>query len=65
MSIWNRRLEVEPFRFHVNCIHFREAVFVNVGSAQLCMGNGVSIYMCSAVEVAWLAQNIRHSRTRV
>jgi len=56
---------VEPFRFHVNCIHFREAVFVNVGSAQLCMGNGVSIYMCSAVEVAWLAQNIRHSRTRV
>jgi len=56
---------VGPFRFHVNCIHVRGAVFVHVGSAQLCMGNGVSFYMCSAVEVAWLAQNIRHSSTRV
>jgi len=27
--------------------------------------NGVSFYMCSAVEVAWLAQDIRHSSTRV
>jgi len=54
---------VEPFRFHVNCIHFRGAVFVHVGwgSAQLCTENGVSFYMCSSVEVAWLAQNIRHS----
>jgi len=25
--------------------------------AQLCMENGVSICMCSAVEVAWLTQN--------
>jgi len=33
--------------------------------AQLCTGNGVSFYMCSAVEVAWLAQNIRQSKTRV
>ena len=33
VSIWNRWLEVEPFRFHVNCIHFRAAVFVHVGSA--------------------------------
>jgi len=63
--LWNRWLEVGPFRFHVNCIHVRGAVFVHVGSAQLCMGNGVSFYMCSAVEVAWLAQNIRHSSTRV
>jgi len=51
--------------FHVNFIHFRGAVFVHVGQAQLCTGNGVSFYMCRAVEVAWLAQNIRHSSTRV
>jgi len=50
---------------HANCIHFRGAVFVHVGSAQLCSGIGVSFYMCSAVEVAWLAQNIRHSSIRV
>jgi len=51
--------------FHVNCIHFRGAIFAHVGSAQLCTGNGVSFYMCSAVEVAWLAQNIRHSSIHV
>jgi len=39
--------------------------FLRVGSAQLCAGNGFSFYMCSAVEVAWLAQNIRDSSTRV
>ena len=53
---------MEPFRFHVNCIHFRGAVFVHVGSTQLCTENGVSFYMCSVVEVPWLAQNIRHSK---
>jgi len=37
---------VETFRFLVNCIHFRTAVFVHVGSAQLCTENGVSFYMC-------------------
>ena len=42
-----------------------EAAFVHVRPAQLCTKNGVSIYMCSAVEVTWLAQNIRHSSTRV
>jgi len=42
-----------------------KAAFFHVGPAQLCSENGVSIYMCSAVEVAWLAQNIRHSNTRV
>ena len=42
-----------------------KAVFVHVGLAQLCTENGISIYMCSAVEVAWLAQNIRHSCTSV
>jgi len=51
--------------FHVNYIHFRGAVFVHVGQAQLCTGNGVSFYMRSAVEVAWLAHNVRHSSTRV
>jgi len=53
VSRWNSWLE--SFRFHVNCIHFRGAVFVHVGQAQLCIENGVSIYMWSAVEVAWLA----------
>ena len=44
----------EPFRFHVNCAHFRGAVFVHVGSAQLCTEICVVFYMyvCSAVEVA-------------
>ena len=54
-----------PFRFHVNCIHFPGAVFVHVGFTQLCTENDVSSYMCSAVEDAWLAQNIRHSSARV
>jgi len=40
----------------VNCIHFHGAVLVHVGPAEVCTENGVSIYMCSAVEVAWLAQ---------
>ena len=42
-----------------------KAAFVHVRSEQLCTENGISIYMCSAVEVAWLAQNFRHSSTRV
>jgi len=33
--------------------------------AQLCTENGVSICMCSAVEVAGLAENFRYSSTRV
>jgi len=45
----------------VNCILFRGDVFVHVGSAQLSTENCVSFYMCSAVELAWLAQNIRQS----
>jgi len=53
VSRWN--LWLEQFRFHVNCIHFRGAVFVHVRLAQLCTGKGVSFYMCNAVEVAWLA----------
>jgi len=51
VSRWNSWLE--KIRFHVNCIHFRGAVFVHVGSAQLRTENGVSLYMCSAVEVTW------------
>ena len=42
-----------------------KAAFVHVRPAQLCTENGISIYMCIAVEVAWLAQNFRHSNTRV
>jgi len=63
VSRWNSWLET--FRFHVNCVHFRGAFFVHVGPAQLCTQNSVSFYMCSAVEVAWLAHNIRHGSTRV
>jgi len=44
---------------------FSKAAFVHVRPAQLCSENGVSIYMCSAVEVAWLAHHFRHSSTRV
>jgi len=53
VSRWNSWLE--SFRFHVNCIHFRGAVFVHVGLAQLFLENGVSLYMWSVVEAAWLA----------
>jgi len=42
-----------------------KAAFVHVRPAQLCTENGISIYMCSAVEVAWLAQSFRHSSARV
>jgi len=42
-----------------------KAAFVHVGSALLCTENDISIYMCSAVEVTCLAQNFRHSSTRV
>ena len=52
VSRWNSWLE--QFRFHVNCIHFRGAVFVHVRLAQLCTGKGVSFHMCNAVEVARL-----------
>ena len=42
-----------------------KAAFAHVSLAQLCTENGISIYMCSAVEVTWLAHNFRHSSTRV
>jgi len=42
-----------------------KAAFVHVGTVKLCTENGVSICMCSAVEVAWLSQNIRHTSTHV
>ena len=48
VSRWNSCLE--PFCFHVNCIHFHWTVFVHVGSAQLCAEYNVSFYMCSAEE---------------
>jgi len=41
-----------------------KAAFPHVKPAQLCTENGISIYICSAVEVAWLAQNFRHTSTR-
>jgi len=42
-----------------------KAAFIHVRLARLCTENGISNYMCSAVEVAWLAQNFRHSSARV
>jgi len=42
-----------------------KAALFHVGPVQSCTENGVSICMCSAVEVAWLAQKIRHTTTRV
>ena len=42
-----------------------KAACVHVRPAHFCTENGISIYMCSTVEVAWLAQNFRHSSTRV
>ena len=42
-----------------------KAAFVHVRLAQLCTENGILIYMCSAIEVARLAQNFRHNSTRV
>jgi len=42
-----------------------KAAFVHVRPAQLCTENGISIYMCSAVEVGWLPDNFGHSSRRV
>jgi len=42
-----------------------KAAFVHVRPAQLCTENGITICMCSAVEVAWLAQIFRHSSRSV
>jgi len=42
-----------------------KAAFVHVTPVQLWTENGISIYVCSAVEVAWVAYNFRHSSTRV
>ena len=56
---------VETISLSCELFSFSKAAFVQVRPAQLCTENGVSIYMCSAVEVAWLAQNFRHSSTRV
>ena len=42
-----------------------KATFVHVRSAQLCTENGISIFMCSAVEVAWLAEDFRPNSIRV
>jgi len=56
---------VGPISLSCELCSLSKAAFVHVGPAQLCTENGVSFYMCSAVEVAWLAQNFRHSSTRV
>jgi len=46
VSGWKSSLEA--FRFHVNCIHFRGAVFVHVVSALLCTEYGVS-FACAVL----------------
>ena len=42
-----------------------KAAFVHVRPAWVYTENDDSIYMCSAVEVAWLAQNFQYSSTCV
>jgi len=42
-----------------------KAAFVHVRPAQVYTENGVSIYMCIAVEFAWLSHNFQHSSIRV
>jgi len=58
-------LVVETISLSCELFSFSKAAFLHVRLAQLCTENGVLIYMGSAVEVAWLAQNFRHSSTRV
>jgi len=50
-------MEFVPGTISLSCelCSLSKAVFVHVRPAQLCTENGISIYMCSAVEVAWLA----------
>ena len=61
----NMEIVVGNISFSCELYSFSWSCFVHVGLAQLCTENGVSLYMCSAVEVAWLAQNIRRSSKRV
>jgi len=56
---------LETIAFSCELFSLSKAAFVHVGPTQLLTENGVSICMCSAVEVAWLAQNIRNTSTRV
>ena len=56
---------VGTMSFSCELCSLSKVAFFHVGQAQLCTENCVSIFMCSAVEVAWLAQNFRHSGTRV
>jgi len=56
---------VETISLSCDMCSLYKVAFVHVRPAQLCSENRISIYMCSAVEVAWLAQNFRHSSTRV
>jgi len=55
---------VGTISFSCELCSLSKAAFVHVRPAQLCTERYL-IYMCSAVEVAWLVQNFRHSSTRV
>jgi len=60
------KMELVVGTISLSCeLFFSGAVFVHVRSAQLCTENSVSFHMRSAAEVAWLAQNILHSNTRM
>ena len=60
------KMQIVVGNISLSCeLFFSGAVFVHVRSAQLCTENSVSFHMRSAVEVAWLTQDIRHSSTPV
>jgi len=65
VSRWNSWLE--PFRFHVSCFHFRAAVSFMRGQRNYVRETvfRFTCVECSAVEVTWLAQNIRHGNVSV
>jgi len=63
VSRWNSWLEL--FRFHVNCIHFRVALFVHVGSAQLLYGKWCFVLHVQRCGSCRVSTNIRHSSTPV
>jgi len=46
-------------------IHTADWYYTRNSSCTVVYGKWCFVYMCSAVEIAWLAQNFQHSSTRV
>jgi len=55
------RFYIGPRTWHLPRPAVSKAAFIHMTPAQLCTENGVSIYMCSAVKIALLAQNVWYS----